>query len=289
MAAKKNNEVSTYITVGDIKVPTFLYGTAWKEENTEQYTFNAIKSGFRGVDTANQRKHYYEAGVGSALRMAFEQEVVSREDLFLQTKFTFLNGQDERLPYDKHAAISLQVRQSVESSLEHLHVDYLDSYVLHGPSTWEGLAEADYEAWAAMEELQKEGKIRLLGVSNVNVDQLKLLCQKVSIKPSVVQIRTYAKNGWEKKIREFCQKEGILYEGFSLLTANRAELAHPAIEEMVRRREITLPQLIFRFAMQIGIVPLTGTTKEEHMKTDLTVYDFSLTDEEVKTIEEIAL
>ena len=284
----KEKKIRTFTTVGDVQVPTFLYGTAWKEERTEQFTFKAIKSGFRGVDTANQRKHYYEAGVGAALKRAFDDNLISRKDLFLQTKFTFLNGQDERLPYDKNAAIGEQVKQSVESSLNHLHVEYLDSYVLHGPSTWEGLAADDYEAWKAMEELYEEGKVRLLGVSNVNSDQLQLLYEKATVKPSVVQIRTYARNRWEKDIRQFCQEKGILYEGFSLLTANRNELANPAIDEIVQRRKITLPQLVFRFALQIGIVPLTGTTKEEHMKTDLAIYDFSLTEEEIKTIEDIA-
>ena len=285
----KDNDVRTFTTVGEVQVPTFLYGTAWKEENTEQFTFNAIKSGFRGVDTANQRKHYYEAGVGAAIKRALEDKLISRKDLFLQTKFTFLNGQDERLPYDKHAPIGEQVKQSVESSLKHLHVDYLDSYVLHGPASWEGLVDADYEAWAAMEELHQEGKVRLLGVSNVNLSQLQLLYEKAVVKPSVVQIRTYARNRWEKDIRQFCQEKGILYEGFSLLTANRNELANAAIAEIVESKKITLPQLVFRFALQIGIVPLTGTTKEEHMKTDLAIYDFSLTDEEIKTIEDIAL
>ncbi len=286
--ATDKNELSRVVTVNQVQIPTFIYGTAWKENNTEEYTYNAIKSGFRAVDTANQRKHYFEAGVGAAIKKAFAEKLISREELFLQSKFTFLNGQDERLPYDKDASCTDQVKQSVDSSLNHLHVDYLDSYVLHGPSTWEGLADVDYEAWAAMEAVQRGGKVKLLGVSNVNLSQLQMLYEKAEIKPSVVQIRTYARSTWEKDIRLFCQEKGIVYEGFSILTANRNELAHPAIKAILDKTGFTLPQLVFRFALQTGIVPLTGTTNVEHMNSDLQVYDLSLSSEDVKTIEEIA-
>src|SRR5688572_1271829 len=112
----------------------FLYGTAWKEEATERLTLLAIEQGFRGIDTANQRKHYHEAGVGLAVAAAIKQGLVTRDELFLQTKFTFIGGQDQRLPYDLRAPIATQVEQSFASSLEHLQTDRLDSYVLHGPS-----------------------------------------------------------------------------------------------------------------------------------------------------------
>ena len=80
-------------------VPTFLYGTAWKEGRTPELTELAIQSGFRAIDTANQRRHYFEAGVGEGLAKAYRSGVVGREDLFLQTKFTYHPGQDHRLPY----------------------------------------------------------------------------------------------------------------------------------------------------------------------------------------------
>src|SRR6187549_3641946 len=101
----------------DLGAPTFLYGTAWKEARTEELTRLALQAGFRGIDTANQRKHYFEAGVGAALNDALGSGEVSRAELFLQSKFTFVGGQDERLPYDRAAAIEKQVAQSFESSL----------------------------------------------------------------------------------------------------------------------------------------------------------------------------
>src|SRR3954452_12210172 len=115
-------------------IPTFIYGTAWKEETTERLTRLAIENGFRAIDTANQRKHYFEAGVGAAVASAIDDGVVKRDALFLQTKFTSIDGQDERLPYDAAADVATQVQQSFASSLEHLRVATIDSYVLHGPS-----------------------------------------------------------------------------------------------------------------------------------------------------------
>ena len=101
----------------------FIYGTAWKEEETKRLTNMALQAGFRAVDTANQRKHYFEAGVGEAVAEAFDEGIVSRDKLFIQTKFTYQRGQDHRLPYDPEAAYPKQVEQSFESSLEHLGVE----------------------------------------------------------------------------------------------------------------------------------------------------------------------
>src|SRR3954470_1393981 len=115
------------VLIDGVRVPRFLYGTAWKEDDTERLTALALRQGFRGIDTANQRKHYHEAAVGRAVAAALAAGVVTRDDLFLQTKFTFRPGQDHRLPYDPAAPVATQVRQSFESSLEHLGTDVIDS------------------------------------------------------------------------------------------------------------------------------------------------------------------
>src|SRR5260221_14407792 len=92
-------------------IPKLLYGTAWKEERTESLTALALEAGFRGIDTANQRKHYFEAAVGQAVRTAIGAGRVTRGELFLQTKFTSRGGQDQRLPYDAQAPVATQVKQ----------------------------------------------------------------------------------------------------------------------------------------------------------------------------------
>jgi diketogulonate reductase-like aldo/keto reductase len=97
------------LSIEGVQVPRFLYGTAWKEDNTQPLTELALRQGFRGLDTANQRRHYHEAGVGQAIAASIQRGLVSRDDLFLQTKFTFRSGQDHRLPYDADALIPIQV------------------------------------------------------------------------------------------------------------------------------------------------------------------------------------
>jgi diketogulonate reductase-like aldo/keto reductase len=272
-----------------VTVPTFLYGTAWKENQTERLTRLAIEAGFRGIDTANQRRHYFEAGVGSAVAHAIADGLVTRDDLFLQTKFTYRDGQDHRLPYDPNAPIAEQVRQSFARSLEHLQVAAIDSYVLHGPSRRRGLGDADREAWRAMEELHAAGKTRHLGISNVALDQLRELLSFAKVAPAFVQNRCFAQLAWDHEIRAFCRAHSLTYQGFSLLTANAAELQHPQFWRIVDRVEKTAPQVVFRFAVQIGMLPLTGTTDPKHMREDLDIEDFELTAEEVRTIERIAV
>jgi diketogulonate reductase-like aldo/keto reductase len=266
-------------------VPAFWYGTAWKEERTEALTALALACGFRAIDTANQRKHYYEAGVGAAIA----RSGIPREQLFLQTKFTHMPGQDQRLPYDPQAPVSTQVQQSFASSLEHLGTSYLDSLVLHGPSTNYGLAPQDVEAWRAMESLCESGRVRRIGISNVSTDQLEQLCGLARIAPAFVQNRCYAATGWDGHTRAVCRARGIGYQGFSLLTANRKELQRPIVDQIMGRSGMTREQVVFRFAMQVGMIPLTGTSSERHMKEDLRVLELQLSDADVHAIETIAI
>jgi diketogulonate reductase-like aldo/keto reductase len=243
-----------------IRVPRLLYGTAWKEEETQRLTQLAFEQGFRGVDTANQRRHYDEAAVGRAISASAARGLLIRDDLFLQTKFTFRQGQDDHLPYDPQAPIALQVEQSFASSLEHLRTEVIDSYILHGPTLRTGLAPADWKAWKAMEAIHASGRARLLGVSNFSLDQLQSLCREARIRPHFVQNRCYAAQGWDRRIRQFCAVNKLTYQGFSLLTANRDVLAHRDVSRIARRHNRTASQIIFRFALDVGMVPLTGTT-----------------------------
>lgn len=262
-----------------------MYGTAWKEDATAGLVGMALEAGFTAIDTANQRKHYHEAGVGEALKASGRR----RESLFLQTKFTSPGGQDQRLPYDASAAPAEQVRQSFESSLKHLHTDYLDSYVLHGPSRREGLGTEDWEVWGAMEALHKAGKTRRIGVSNVSARQLSELCSKAAVKPMVAQQRCFAVSGWDQEVRSICRAQGVVYQGFSLLTANQDVLDDPGLRAIAARAGAGPALVIFRFAQQIGMLPLTGTTDPAHMKEDLEIGRFTLTGEELRQIESIAL
>lgn len=275
-------------TYNDISVPSFMYGTAWKKEATTQLVQLAVDAGFRAIDTANQLIHYQEALVGEALQIVAENGV-SRDQLFLQTKFTPVNGQDHRTPYDPSSDLTTQVNQSFNSSLAHLHTDYVDSYVLHGPYQRWGLGPSDWEVWAAMEKLYEAEQTRMIGISNVSAEQLTQLCAKAKHKPMMVQNRCYASQGWDKEVREICRTHGLIYQGFSLLTANREVLVDPEIWTIAKRLGTTPIQVIFRFAMDVGMLPLTGTTNPQHMKDDLTAEYLTLSPEDLHKIEMIAV
>jgi len=271
--------------VHGVAVPAFLYGTAWKEQRTGELTELALAQGFRGIDTANQRKHYFEAAVGDAVAAAIARGGVRREDVFLQTKFTSIGGQDRRLPYDAEADTATQVRQSAASSLAHLHTDVIDSFVLHGPSFRHGVAREDAEAWQAMEALHDAGTVRLLGVSNVSLDQLAEFHRQARVKPAFVQNRCFASTGWDREVRAFCGKNAIVYQAFSLLTANPAALRSRAVADAAARTGRTAAQVVFGFALAVGMLPLTGTTSAAHMREDLDCLSLDLSADEVRAIE----
>ncbi len=269
-------------------IPDFLYGTAWKKDPTAALTEQALRTGFRGVDTANQLRHYHEAGVGEGIAAAYRTGVTSRSELFLQTKFTYVQGQDRRLPYDPAASLSVQVAQSLASSLEHLGTDYVDSFLLHGPSMRQGWSFDDAEVWEAMRKERDAGRVRLLGVSNVGLHHLKRMMEVQDEVPAFVQNRCFAVAAWDRDVRQFCRERGIIYQGFSLLTANLEVLQHPVVTDPAKKFGVTSAQLVFAFARQIGMLPLTGTTNGEHMKQDLESRGLTLPAKVVEGIERIA-
>ncbi len=275
-------------TYNHVSIPSFMYGTAWKKEATTGLVLQAVEAGFTAIDTANQLVHYDEARVGEAL-LQLAKQGITRDKLFLQTKFTPVNGQDHRLPYDARASITRQVQQSFDSSLEHLHTDYLDSYVLHGPYSRRGLRAEDWEVWAAIESLYDAGKTKAIGISNVSAEQLSLLCTKARHKPMMVQNRCYAAFGWDQAVREICRAHQIIYQGFSLLTANSGIFTEPDLRALAAKYQTGLAQVVFRFAQQVGMLPLTGTTNPQHMKDDLQSDRFTLLLEEIKQIETIGM
>jgi diketogulonate reductase-like aldo/keto reductase len=269
-------------------VPDFLYGTAWKEERTPVLTELALRMGFRGIDTANQRRHYFEAGVGQGLAAAYRAGIVARADLFLQTKFTYQRGQDNRLPYDPAAGLSDQLSQSMTSSLEHLGTDYVDSYVLHGPASSYDWTDADGEVWEAMIRERDAGRTRLLGVSNVSLGQLEQMVAAHAEAPAFVQNRCFAQIGWDREVRVFCRQRKIVYQGFSLLTANPEVLRHPLVTGLAARAGVTPAQVVFAFARTVGMLPTTGTSDAGHMKQDRASLDLALSPDAVQAIESLA-
>jgi diketogulonate reductase-like aldo/keto reductase len=270
------------------RIPDFIYGTAWKEDRTAALTELALRQGFRAIDTANQRRHYSEAGVGEGIAAACRAGIVTRADLFLQTKFTYQRGQDHRLPYDPAAPLAAQVAQSLGSSLDHLGTDHVDSFVLHGPASAHDWTEDDAEVWGAMRAERDAGRTRLLGVSNVGMRHLEQMAATGAEMPAFVQNRCFARMGWDREVRLFCKERNIVYQGFSLLTANPEVLHHPPLVALATRLNATPAQVIFCFARAIGILPLTGTSSAEHMEQDLASLKLTLPPDVVLAIESIA-
>lgn len=262
-----------------LRVPRILYGTAWKKAQTARWVREALDAGFNGIDTACQPKHYDEAGVGTGLRASHR----ARSELYLQTKFTPLTGQDPaRLPYDADAPIADQVRQSFAQSLLNLGSNYLDCLLLHSPLQDPRQMRA---CWQALEALADSGQVGQLGLSNCyELETLRRLDREAHIKPAVLQNRFYAATGYDSEIRAYCRGEGIVYQSFWTLSANPQLLAAPAIKHLAQSLHRTPAQVLFRYLMQQDVVPLTGTTSLEHMQQSLAVFDFSVTEEEAGAI-----
>lgn len=273
MAAAPHPDSSPICGTG-VRMPGILYGTAWKKSDTAQLVAMALREGFRGIDTACQPRHYDEAGVGAGIALAVGGNL-QRSELYIQTKFTPVSGQDRTsIPYDMSAPLPEQVMQSFAASLSNLQTDYLDGLVLHSPLA----SNRDtLRAWRAMESLVQAGKVRQLGISNCyRPEQLQELCRSARIRPAVLQNRFYAGTGYDRELRSLCAGEGIIYQSFWTLTANPQILEHPVVTAAASRHERTPPQILFRYLVESGIVPLTGTRSRTHMHEDLQIFEFEL-------------
>lgn len=268
-----------------LKIPPLIYGTAWKQERTSGLVEKAVLCGFRGIDTACQPKHYNEPGVGQALHSLKEQGI-TRETLFIQTKFTPLAGQDPaRVPYNPSSPLAEQIRQSFQVSLKNLGVDYLDALLLHSPLSRH--AET-MEAWHAMEQLHQQGVVHKLGISNCyDLEAFELIFHSANVKPSLLQNRFYIETDYDKSLRKWCDNKSIRYQSFWTLTANPNILRHPLLCNLALTKRVTVEQLFFRFLTQLHIIPLIGTCSERHMQEDLAIFEFTLTDEEVLQIKSL--
>ncbi len=270
--------------------PEIIYGTAWKEERTAELTYRALGVGFRAIDTAGQPKHYDEAGIGIALAHAREGLALGRGDIFLQSKFTPLRGQGADIPYERDAEPHEQVRQSLAQSLANLDTDYLDSYLLHAPTDPRGLTDTDRAIWSEMEAAVERGTVRRIGISNAAPHHLEAFAQQAAGRiPEAVQNRCFAHMGWDGDMRAVCAHYGIAYQGFSLLTANSGVVTDTTVSDLADRYAVTPTQLIFAFARSVGMIPLTGTTRDMHMIEDMAALDVALDPDTIATLERIAM
>jgi diketogulonate reductase-like aldo/keto reductase len=269
-------------TSAGVKMPRIIYGTAWKKDRTADLVVKAIQAGFRGIDTACQPKHYNEPLVGTALQR-LKDHGIEREVLFLQTKFTPLSGQDPRqVPYDKNSPVELQIAQSFEASKKNLQTEYVDSLILHSPMAPHALL---MKVWNAMETIQKSGGARQLGISNCyNTEVIRSLYANANVKPAVVQNRFYQETEYDADLRHWCSNHGVIYQSFWTLTANPHILSSNTVRTIAQKYKKTEAQIFFRYLIYSGIVPLTGTSSEQHMKEDLSIFDFELSSKDLENV-----
>src|SRR5881397_2849287 len=159
--------------------------------------------------------------------------------------------------------------------------------VLHGPASARGWTDDDAEAWAAMVNERDAGRTRFLGVSNVSLPHLEQMATAGAEAPDFVQNRCFARLGWDREVRSFCTDRKIVYQGFSLLTANPEALRHRLVASIAARGPVTPAQVVFRFAQAIGMLPLTGTADAQHMKQDLASRELALSVDEVRALESL--
>lgn len=264
-------------------MPALIYGTAWKKDQTRALVKTALLAGFRAVDTAAQPKHYQEYLVGAGIRDALREcATLKRADLYIQTKYTSIHGQDPGdMPYDPSSSITEQVNASVASSLHNIwHTDlpqdaatttssaaYIDCLVLHSPFPSPRQTE---EAWRAM-EAHVPHSVRTLGISNIyHLPALHALYDFAKVKPSVVQNRFYAETGYDTGIRAFCAQKGITYQSFWTLTASPRLLASDVVGLLAQAAGVSRPVALYGSVLGLGNVSvLDGTKNARRMKEDL--------------------
>jgi len=262
-----------------------IYGTAWKKEETANLVELALTCGFRAIDTACQPKHYREDLVGIGLENAINNGI-KREDIFIQTKFTPISGQDrDNMPYLSSDDVVIQLEKSFIKSKENLKVDFIDSYLIHSPF---GPIEDLVKVYKTMEEYVSCGEVGQIGISNCyDVNVISYLYDIAEVKPKVVQNRFYAESGYDKEVREFCRQKEICYQSFWSLTANPHLLSSEEILSLSHKYDKTVPQIFYKFLNLINITPLNGTTSKTHMIEDLDIKSFTLEEDEITSILEL--
>lgn len=251
-----------YVTLSNgVKMPQLGYGVYQvTREECERCVSDALEVGYRHIDTA--QSYFNEEEVGNAIK----KSGIPREELFITTKVWI-----EHYGYE-------ECRKSVLESLRKLQLDYIDLMLLHQPF-------ADYYgAWRALEELYAEGKLRAIGVSNFLPDRLVDLCSFSRIKPMVNQVETHP-HDQQKTAHEWMKKYGVVHEAWAPFGEGRGGLfTDPVLTKIGAKYGKTAAQVILRWHLQRGIVVIPKSTHKERMAENFNVFDFALSDEDMKAI-----
>jgi diketogulonate reductase-like aldo/keto reductase len=263
----------TYTLSNGVEIPKLGLGTWFiRNDDVVKAVTDAAEIGYRHIDTAQAYQN--EAGVGDGIRACG----VPREQMFVATKLAA-----EVKSYDRAA-------RSIDRSLETLGLDSIDLMIIHSPQPWRQFGEADRflegnrEAWRALEDAYKAGKLRAIGVSNFKRVDLDNLLESFSVKPMVNQILAHISNTPAELIR-YMQDQGLLVEAYSPI-AHGELLKNEQVTDMAASYGVSVPQLAIRYDLQLGLLPLPKTANPAHMKSNADV-DFVISDEDMEVLENL--
>lgn len=262
-----------YTLSNGVEIPKLGLGT-WMIENADvtQAVVDAVKIGYRHIDTA--QAYANEIGVGEGIRVCG----MNREELFITTKLAA-----EVKSYEE--AVS-----AIDQSLEAMGLDYIDMMIIHSPQPWMEFGEEDRffegnrEAWRALEEAYEAGKLRAIGVSNFEKEDLDNILSSCTVKPMVNQILAHISNT-PKELIQYTQEHGILVEAYSPI-AHGELLKNPKVVEMAEKYGVSVPQLSIRYDLQLGLLPLPKTANPDHMKNNAEV-NFVISNEDMEFLRNV--
>lgn len=260
----------TYTLANGVEIPKLGLGT-WMISNDDvvQAVKDAIEIGYRHIDTAQAYQN--ESGVAEGIKASG----LNREDIFVTTKLAA-----EIKSYD-------QAVSSIDSSLQAMGLDYIDMMIIHSPKPWKDFHKDDHyfegnrEAWKALEEAYKAGKLRAIGVSNFEREDLDNILSASTVKPMVNQILAHISNT-PKDLIQYTQDQDILVEAYSPI-AHGELMKNEEVTKVAEKYGVTIPQLGIRYILQLGLLPLPKSTNPDHMKNNAAV-DFVISDEDMERL-----
>lgn len=257
-----------------VEVPQLALGT-WliDDEDAADAVCEAIKMGYRHIDTA--QAYGNERGVGEGIR----KSGIAREEIFVTSKVAA-----EHKDY-KSAA------DGIEETLRKMELDYIDMMIIHSPQPWKEVnqsenryIEGNREAWRALTDAYKAGKIRAIGVSNFLKEDIDNLWEVAEVKPMVNQVLCHISNS-PLELIDHCQSKGIVMEAYSPVAHGEA-LKNAKIAEMAKKYGVSVPQLCIRYDIQLGMIVLPKTANPDHMKSNAEV-EFEISAEDMETLKNI--
>lgn len=262
-----------YIKLNDGNtIPPIGFGTykATEQEGIESVK-QALENGYRLLDGAARYEN--EEAVGKGIK----ESGVSREDVFITTKVW-----REHLGYE-------ETKKAFYTSLKQLGLDYIDLYLIHWPANYKNFGDnwkkVNADTWRALEDLQEEGKIKSIGVSNFLVEHLEALLETAKVIPAINQIEFHA-GYWQQEVKEYCDNKNIIIEAWSPLARGRV-FNNELLQKIAEKHKKSIPQICLKWCLQHHVIPIPKSTTVDRIIDNIDIFDFELSEKEMLEINEI--